>query len=156
MLPPCLEVVHGFRLSLFFDFCSFDTSCLSFFQPRTLNPEPVNLYMVNTHIIIRKYSVYPIEFVCFFAIDEYMRGLHGIDLSTSPFGWFVLSHPLYCRTKKACRKSWLAKSSQLSNELNDPNHLNFLDKQPHGPATHISTFRTQVIQEAYLDQFGSF
>jgi hypothetical protein len=28
-------------------------------------------------------------------MDKIVRGLHGIDLSISPFGWFVLSHPLF-------------------------------------------------------------
>jgi hypothetical protein len=28
-------------------------------------------------------------------MDEYVRGLHGINLSISPFGWFVLNHPLF-------------------------------------------------------------
>jgi hypothetical protein len=45
---------------------------------------------------MKKYSVHPIEFVGFFDIAEIMRGLHGVNLSISPFlGWFVLSHPLF-------------------------------------------------------------
>jgi len=52
--------------------------------------------IIITHIIIKKYSVHPIEFVGFFDIGEIMRGAAWCKpLNLTFFGWFVLSHPLY-------------------------------------------------------------
>jgi hypothetical protein len=70
-----------------------------------LNPEPANLYNINTHIIIRKYSVYLIEFVCFFAMDEYMRGAAWYRPLNLSF-WVVRSEPpfVFCRSARSISK----------------------------------------------------
>ena len=59
------------------------------FQPGTLNRLTL---IVNTYIIIKKYSVYPIELFCFLAMDEYVRGAARYRPLNLSF-WVVRSEP---------------------------------------------------------------
>jgi hypothetical protein len=49
--------------------------------------------IIITHIIIKKYSVYPIDFVCFFDMDEIMRGAARRKPLNLSFFWVVRSEP---------------------------------------------------------------
>jgi hypothetical protein len=56
--------------------------------------------MVNTHIIIRKYRVYLSDFVCFFAMSEYMRGAAWYRPLNLSF-WVVRSEPPFVLVDRA-------------------------------------------------------
>ena len=80
----------------FFRFCSFQVQGSQRLQPILLGSLILNrsTYMITiTYIIIKKYSVYPIDFVCFFDMDAIMRGAAWrIPLNLS-FFWVVRSEP---------------------------------------------------------------
>ena len=53
----------------------------------------LSLMIIITHIIIKKYSVDPIDFVYFFDMDEIMRGAAWCKPLNLSFFWVVRSEP---------------------------------------------------------------
>ena len=81
-----------------------------------------------------------LNYFCFFAIGEYVRGAARYRPLHLSFG-VVRSEPPF----------------MFYSEVHETNkNLDPLDKQLHRPPAHIATFRTQVIQKAHLYEFRSF